>query len=56
MRPVISARGTGLAAGALMLAAERMSTRLVGGKALEGRQGLQWKLADLVTRLESASS
>jgi alkylation response protein AidB-like acyl-CoA dehydrogenase len=54
MRPVISARGTGLAAGALMLAAERMSSRLVGGKALEGRQGLQWKLADLVTRLESA--
>lgn len=54
MRPIISARGTGLAAAALGLAVERLGRRTVGGRPLAELQGLQWQLADVAARLEGA--
>lgn len=54
MRPVVSARGTGLAAAALMLAVERIEGRTAGGQPLSDRQGLQWQVAEVATRLEAA--
>lgn len=54
MRPIVSARGLGLAEAALMLAVGRMHERQVGGAALSTRQGLQWRLADLCVELEAA--
>jgi len=54
MRPIISARGTGLAAAALGLAVDRLQARTVGGRPLAELQGLQWQLADVAARLEGA--
>jgi hypothetical protein len=54
MRPIISARGTGLAAAALDLAVARVKQRMVGGRPLAEQQGIQWQLADVAARLEAA--
>lgn len=54
MRPIISARGTGLAAAALALAVDRVKERTVGGRPLAEQQGIQWQLADVAGRLEGA--
>lgn len=54
MRPIISARGTGLAAAALTLALDRVQQRTVGGRPLAELQGIQWQLADVAARLEAA--
>ncbi len=55
MRPIVSARGVGLASAAMTLAAERVRTRLVGGRPLAEQQGVQWQLAEVVVALEAAA-
>lgn len=54
MRPVVSARGLGLAAAALMLAVERIEERQVGGRPVAVQQGVQWQVAETAVQLESA--
>jgi len=44
----------GAAQGALEYAVRYLNERVIGGEALAGRQGLQWKLADMAIELESA--
>lgn len=55
LRPIVSARGVGLASAAMELAVERVRTRMVGGRPLADQQGIQWQLADVAVALESAS-
>ena len=54
MRPVVAARGIGLAEGALMYAVEYMKQREAFGKTIADFQGMQWKVADLATEIEAA--
>lgn len=54
MRPVVSARGLGLAAAALMLAVARIESRSVGGRPVAAQQGVQWQVADAAVQLEAA--
>ncbi|MDR7084823.1 alkylation response protein AidB-like acyl-CoA dehydrogenase [Arthrobacter ginsengisoli] len=54
MRPVVSARGLGLASAALMLAVERIEGRQVGGRPVASQQGVQWQVAEAAMELESA--
>jgi alkylation response protein AidB-like acyl-CoA dehydrogenase len=54
MRPVVSARGLGLAAAALMLAVQRIEDRRVGGRPVAIQQGVQWQVAEAAVQLESA--
>mgnify|MGYP001818567284 FL=1 len=44
----------GAAQGALEYATRHLNDRVIGGEPLAGRQGLQWKLADMAIELESA--
>lgn len=44
----------GAAQGALELATRHLHERVIGGRPLADRQGLQWKLADMAIALESA--
>ncbi len=54
MRPVVAARGLGLAEGALMYAVEYVKQRAAFGKTIADMQGVQWKIAELATQIEAA--
>jgi alkylation response protein AidB-like acyl-CoA dehydrogenase len=54
VRPVVAARGLGLAEGAMMYALDYARQRKTFGKPIIEHQGLQWMLADLAARLEGA--
>jgi alkylation response protein AidB-like acyl-CoA dehydrogenase len=54
MRPVVAARGIGLAEGALMYAVEYARQRPAFGKTIADMQGIQWKIAELATEIEAA--
>ena len=54
MRPVVAARGIGLAEGALMYATEYVKEREAFGKTIADFQGLQWEIAKCATDIEAA--
>ncbi|MEV4376314.1 acyl-CoA dehydrogenase family protein [Streptosporangium sp. NPDC049644] len=54
MRPVVAARGLGLAEAALMHAVRHAETREVNGVALIRQQGIQWELARAAADVEAA--
>jgi alkylation response protein AidB-like acyl-CoA dehydrogenase len=54
MRPVVAARGIGLAEGALMYATEYVKARAAFGKTIAEFQGIQWEIAKLATEIEAA--
>ena len=54
MRPIVAARGIGLAEGALMYAVEYVKEREAFGQTIADFQGIQWKIAELATELEAA--
>ena len=54
MRPVVAARGIGLAEGALMYATEYVKNRPAFGGTLAQFQGIQWEIAKLATEIEAA--
>src|SRR3954452_1831503 len=54
MRPVVAARGIGLAEGALMYATEYVQERAAFGKTIADFQGIQWQIAELATEIEAA--
>src|SRR3954469_1510184 len=54
MRPIVAARGIGLAEGALMYATEYVKERQAFGKTIADMQGIQWKIAELATEIEAA--
>ncbi|MBU6232742.1 MAG: acyl-CoA dehydrogenase family protein [Acidobacteria bacterium] len=54
MRPIVAARGIGLAEGALMYATEYIKSRPAFGGNLAQFQGLQWEIAKMSTEIEAA--
>lgn len=54
MRPVVAARGIGLAEGALMYAVDYVKERKAFGHTIADFQGIQWKIAELATEIEAA--
>lgn len=54
MRPVVAARGIGLAEGALMYATTYVRNRPAFGGRISDFQGVQWELAKLATEIEAA--
>src|SRR5205807_10017113 len=54
MRPIVAARGIGLAEGALMYAVEYVKSRPAFGRTIADMQGIQWKIAELATEIEAA--
>src|SRR4051812_14705622 len=54
MRPIVAARGIGLAEGALMYAVEYVKQREAFGRTIADMQGMQWKIAELATEIEAA--
>jgi hypothetical protein len=54
MRPIVAARGIGLAEGALMYAVEYVQGREAFGKTIADFQGIQWKIAELASEIEAA--
>jgi alkylation response protein AidB-like acyl-CoA dehydrogenase len=54
MRPVVAARGLGLAQGALMEAVGYAETRTVAGTPLIEQQGIAWQLARAAADVEAA--
>jgi len=54
MRPVVAARGIGLAEGALMYAVEYVQQRRAFERTIADFQGIQWKIAELATEIEAA--
>ena len=54
MRPIVAARGIGLAEGALMYATEYAEQRAMFGKSEADFQGVQWEIAKLATEIEAA--
>ncbi len=54
MRPIVAARGIGLAEGALMYAVEYVKQREAFGKTIADFQGIQWKIAELAAEIEAA--
>lgn len=54
MRPVVAARGIGLAEGALMYATSYAQEREAFGKKIADFQGTQWRIAELATKIEAA--
>ena len=54
MRPVVAARGIGLAEGALMYATEYVKQRAAFGKTIADFQGIQWEIAKCATDIEAA--
>ena len=54
MRPIVAARGIGLAEGALMYAVEYAKERVAFQKTIADFQGIQWKIAELATEIEAA--
>ena len=54
MRPIVAARGIGLAEGALMYAVEYVKDRAAFGQTIADFQGVQWKVAELAAEIEAA--
>jgi alkylation response protein AidB-like acyl-CoA dehydrogenase len=54
MRPIVAARGIGLAEGALMYAVEYAKQREAFGATVADFQGIQWKIAELAAEIEAA--
>jgi alkylation response protein AidB-like acyl-CoA dehydrogenase len=54
MRPIVAARGIGLAEGALMYAVEYAQGREMFGRVEADFQGVQWEIAKLATEIEAA--
>ncbi len=54
MRPIVAARGIGLAEGALMYATDYVSTREAFGGTIAGLQGIQWEIAKVAVDIEAA--
>jgi alkylation response protein AidB-like acyl-CoA dehydrogenase len=54
MRPIVAARGVGLAEGALMYATEYVQGREAFGTTIGSFQGIQWEIAKLATEIEAA--
>jgi alkylation response protein AidB-like acyl-CoA dehydrogenase len=54
MRPVVAARGIGLAEGALMYATEYVSAREAFGGVIADLQGIQWEIAKVAVDIEAA--
>jgi alkylation response protein AidB-like acyl-CoA dehydrogenase len=54
MRPIVAARGIGLAEGALMYATEYVKSRAAFGKTIADFQGIRWEIAKLATEIEAA--
>lgn len=54
MRPVVAARGIGLAEGALMYATHYVKQRGAFGKTVADFQGIQWEIAKCATDIEAA--
>jgi alkylation response protein AidB-like acyl-CoA dehydrogenase len=54
MRPIVAARGIGLAEGAIMYATEYVKSRAAFGQTIADFQGIQWELAKLATEIEAA--
>ncbi|HEY8347227.1 MAG TPA: acyl-CoA dehydrogenase family protein [Symbiobacteriaceae bacterium] len=54
VRPVVAARGLGLAEGALQYAIEYARQRYTFGRPIIQHQGLQWMMAELATKIEAA--
>ncbi len=54
MRPIVAARGIGLAEGALMYATAYAQERAAFGRTVADFQGIQWEIAKLATEIEAA--
>ncbi len=54
MRPVVAARGIGLAEGALMYATEYVKERKAFGRTIADFQGIQWEIAKVAVDIEAA--
>ncbi|MFM8303997.1 MAG: acyl-CoA dehydrogenase family protein [Actinomycetota bacterium] len=54
MRPVVAARGIGLAEGALMYAVNYAKERAAFNRTIADFQGIQWKVAELAAEIEAA--
>lgn len=54
MRPIVAARGIGIAEGALMYATEYVEQRPAFGKMVADFQGIQWEIAKCATEIEAA--
>jgi alkylation response protein AidB-like acyl-CoA dehydrogenase len=54
MRPIVAARGIGLAEGALMYATEYVKNRPAFGKTIADFQGIQWEIAKCAIDIEAA--
>jgi len=54
MRPIVAARGIGLAEGALMYAVDYVKGREAFERTIADFQGIQWKIAELATEIEAA--
>ena len=54
MRPIVAARGIGLAEGALMYAVDYVKQREAFERTIADFQGMQWKIAELATEIEAA--
>jgi alkylation response protein AidB-like acyl-CoA dehydrogenase len=54
MRPIVAARGIGLAEGALMYATDYVQQREAFGKTIADFQGIQWEIAKMATEIEAA--
>ncbi|HLG91504.1 MAG TPA: acyl-CoA dehydrogenase family protein, partial [Acidimicrobiales bacterium] len=54
MRPVVAARGIGLAEGALMYATDYVAAREAFGRKVADFQGVRWEIAKLATEIEAA--
>jgi len=54
MRPIVAARGLGLAEGALRYAMDYVKERPAFGQTVADFQGIRWKVAELATEIEAA--
>jgi alkylation response protein AidB-like acyl-CoA dehydrogenase len=54
MRPIVAARGIGLAEGALMYATQYVKGRAAFGKTIADFQGIQWEIAKCAVDIEAA--
>ena len=54
MRPIVAARGIGLAEGALMYATEYVKSREAFGHTIADFQGIQWEIAKVAVDIEAA--
>lgn len=54
MRPIVAARGIGLAEGALMYATDYVKQRKAFGGTISDFQGIQWEIAKLAVDIEAA--